>query len=336
MRLNAVSRFTAALLLLSSSATAFILSRALPLSARSASACPFTPANMQEQFHAAVSPLTTPVSMQKDGGQMRPLKMLEAGSSVQVAWVGNSFVFFNKLPRMVASMLKHDGIELIQKHVLVAGQGLDGHSRDEKVWKLLASKEWNYVILQDQSSVPGGADEVKLGESIAALASFFALRLPPADRGKVILYSTWGHKTGSPLLLHFKEAYPNFEEMNTKVTDGYRRYKHALLHARPSLDVGIAAVGTAFHSVYLAEVEQGRDPDDPHSLFSRLFAPDNFHPSQLGSYLAACVLYHQISGRSPSSLSLSDATWAEEALSPAMMQTLQDFAHAAVVKKESS
>lgn len=202
---------------------------------------------------------------------MRPLKMLEAGSSVQVAWVGNSFVFFNKLPRMVASMLKHDGIELIQKHVLVAGQGLDGHSRDEKVWKLLASKEWNYVILQDQSSVPGGADEVKLGESIAALASFFALRLPPADRGKVILYSTWGHKTGSPLLLHFKEAYPNFEEMNTKVTDGYRRYKHALLHARPSLDVGIAAVGTAFHSVYLAEVEQGRDPDDPHSLFSRLF-----------------------------------------------------------------
>ena len=51
-------------------------------------------------------------------------------AQTQIAWIGNSFVFFNKLPRMLAGMLAHDGTPVKQKDVLVGGQGLPGHSLD--------------------------------------------------------------------------------------------------------------------------------------------------------------------------------------------------------------
>jgi hypothetical protein len=75
--------------------------------------------------------------------------------ATQIAWIGNSFVFFNKLPRMLAGMLAHDGTQVKQKDVLVGGQGLPGHSLDQNVTKLLAQQKWDFVILQDQSAVPG-------------------------------------------------------------------------------------------------------------------------------------------------------------------------------------
>ena len=43
----------------------------------------------------------------------------------------------------------------------------------------------------------------------------------------------------------------------------------------------------------------GRDPLSAASLFSRLFAPDDFHPSRLGTYLAACVFALVLTGVSP-------------------------------------
>ena len=96
---------------------------------------------------------------------------------VQIAWVGNSFVYFNKLPRMLAGMLAHDGEAVKQRDVLVGGRGLHGHSQDDNVTQLLVQRKWDVVVLQDQSAVPGGADEAKFGESITALQSFFAPKL---------------------------------------------------------------------------------------------------------------------------------------------------------------
>mmetsp|Transcript_8781 Transcript_8781/g.14817 ORF Transcript_8781/g.14817 Transcript_8781/m.14817 type:complete len:128 (+) Transcript_8781:363-746(+) len=53
--------------------------------------------------------------------------------------------------------------------------------------------------------------------------------------------------------------------------------------------VVFAPVGQAFWEVYQAELAASRDPLASGSLFARLFQPDAFHPSRLGSYLAGCV-----------------------------------------------
>ena len=68
-------------------------------------------------------------------------------------------VSYNKMPDMLESMLKQEGMLLRQKDVLIGGQGLCGHSLDANVKELLHAEKWSYVVLQDHSSVPGGADE---------------------------------------------------------------------------------------------------------------------------------------------------------------------------------
>jgi hypothetical protein len=73
----------------------------------------------------------------------------------------------------------------------VGGQGLHGHSQDPNVAKMLSQRSWNFVVLQDQSAVPGGADEGKFADSLTALRSFFAPRLPKTGSGVVVLYSSW-------------------------------------------------------------------------------------------------------------------------------------------------
>ena len=48
-------------------------------------------------------------------------------------------------------------------------------------------------------------------------------------------------------------------------------------------------VACLFQIIYKEELAAGRDPTAESSLFARLFVPDAFHPSRLGSYLAACT-----------------------------------------------
>ena len=77
----------------------------------------------------------------------------------RLCWVGNSMVAYNQLASMLAAMLKQDSILLHQQDVLMGGQSLGGHSRNNNVRELLGvGKQWDYVVLQDNSSAPGGAD----------------------------------------------------------------------------------------------------------------------------------------------------------------------------------
>ena len=277
-------------------------------------------------------------------------------------------VSYNKMPDMLESMLKQGGVLLKQKDVLVGGQGLCGHSLDANVKQLLHAEKYSYIVLQDHSSVPGGADETAFQDTMAALDSFFAAHLPPASSCAVLLFNTWGHRDGSrpDHRPQHNFHYPNFLEMNAKTCAGYLAYKATLTEAAAEdLDVRIVPVGEAFRRIYIAVERQGQDPNDPDSLFARLYAPDGYHPSRLGSFLAACVFYGAMTGRSPKDLTfdtrgrtlimegflvqkafldtvfdefmrskLGDDKWKPEALTPELVRPLQAFAHAALYPGE--
>jgi hypothetical protein len=66
------------------------------------------------------------------------VKAKESGEDTQLAWIGNSFVYYNNLQKMLAAMLaKNSSVVLTQKDLLVGGQGLYGHSLDAKCKDLL-------------------------------------------------------------------------------------------------------------------------------------------------------------------------------------------------------
>merc|ERR1712228_999130 len=86
--------------------------------------------------------------------------------------------------------------------------------------------------------------------------------------------------------------------MNEAVQQGYEHY--ASLITTSDRKPIVAPVGKAFRLIH----------DEDYNLFYRLYDPDATHPSALGTYLAACVVYASITGHTPltlpSALGISD------------------------------
>lgn len=213
-----------------------------------------------------------------------------------IGFVGNSYTYYNDLPKLLKS-LSTSVFDLKYDSVLVGGQTFEGHSADLRVAVLLGTEQ-EYLVLQDNSAVPGGANSEKYQSSLRAVKDFFIPRLRESSVKTILVYSTWGHRDGC-VYPHLKPAYPDFMTMYEKTTQGYQEYAQLLSAALPDRNVIICPVGRAFATVYRDCEVAGIDPRSKDSLFHRLYAPDDFHPSRLGSYLAACVFFAVLSGTSP-------------------------------------
>ena len=213
---------------------------------------------------------------------------------MHISWVGNSFVYFNDLPTMLASMLVtlplHDAADggVTHSQVTPGGQRLVQHAEDERVAALLQQPA-THVVLQDHSCAPGR--ERNRQQTEAVLQAFFSERI--AATTNVLVYATWGNALGC-VYESYKADYPDFSTMQEKITAGCERYA-SVLGPRARL----VPVGDAFRFIFDEDRSAGRDPLDESSLFRRLYAPDNFHPSRLGSYLAACTFAYQLTAQSP-------------------------------------
>ena len=209
---------------------------------------------------------------------------------VRVAFVGNSYTYFNDLPSMLSSMCTSAGVRLETEQLTVGGQTLKGHSSDSRLLSLLSpDKHWDYVVLQDNSSVPGRAREDAFEASLSSLRDVFVpavARLAEKNpRIKVLLYESWGHHSGSVYkdLLPF---YPDFSTMTLKTSSGYAYYQSFLLGLLPStVSVHVVPVGSAFFSVH---------EECSRELFDSLYVDDLFHPSRFGTYLSACVFFRAV------------------------------------------
>jgi len=94
-----------------------------------------------------------------------------------------------------------------------------------------------------------------------------------------ILFMTWAHRDGWP-----ESGLTGYEAMQARITEGYLRIAQ-------ELGVSVAPVG---HAWLIATKEH---PD------LELWQGDGSHPTDQGSYLAACVFYATIFRQSPEGLS---------------------------------
>ena len=211
-------------------------------------------------------------------------------AKLSIAWVGNSFVYFNDLPSMLATLLlcakPFPGTTVEYDSVAPGGQRFAGHADDTAVAGMLRRRAWDVVVLQDNSGVPGGYDSGRYAESAYALTD----RLAPLTRDSLVclLYGTWGHRFGS-VYAEQQAAYPDYKTMQKLTTHGIDQYKRLLDRTQSCGAVGVAPVGDAWERIYDEDVRAKRDPLADDSLFSRLYKKDKFHPSVLGTFLAACV-----------------------------------------------
>ncbi|MFT4974599.1 MAG: hypothetical protein ACI8S6_000482 [Myxococcota bacterium] len=242
-------------------------------------------------------------------------------SQQKILHVGNSYTLNNNLDAMTAGLLSSGG-ESWQGAKLAAGGLLftDHVSRaadTKSPWHAaLASgqQDWAWVVLQEQSQLPGfPEDSPYVIESTAAAVELDDLA--EARGAQTLLLLTWGRRDGDA---DNTKLFPDFSTMQAHLTEGYLRYQAATTTAeRPTW---IAPAGLAFAHVY----DTTDDPLDPKGLFYALYAEDGSHPSLLGSYLTACVIYVTLTGNSAEGLPTPDA------LDEARRLPLQQAADAAV------
>lgn len=183
----------------------------------------------------------------------------------EVLFIGNSYTYVNGLPDMVGAMLSSKVKNVKVGMVAKGAYSLDAHWTDEGAKsprEVIGKEKWDAVVLQDQSGRPAMDPE----GTIADVVRFE--KLIHAKGARTILFMTWGHADDS------------FKEMSKII---------ALTYSRAAVKSGaeIAPVGLAWFQAIQKDAKLV------------LHSPDGSHPNVKGTYLAACVIYATLTGRSP-------------------------------------
>ena len=185
----------------------------------------------------------------------------QAEEDVRVLWIGNSLVYYNDLPKMVAELAKAGGQRsLANEQETPGGCTLEKHWTDGKALKKLAAHKWDFVVLQEQSQKP--------------------LTNPKPMFEYAKKFDAEVRKQGGKTLLYLPFPLAKAPENQAKLTK-----LHEDLAAE--LKARVVPVGPAW-------AKAQAEPTPPN-----LFNNDGVHPNRAGTYLAACAFYAAIYGKSP-------------------------------------
>ncbi|MBR6788151.1 MAG: DUF4886 domain-containing protein [Clostridia bacterium] len=193
----------------------------------------------------------------------------------RILFIGNSFTYFNNLPSLFSALCESAGIPVQVESVVKGGWYLSRYAdpQDEMHPAILAAaqKEWDYVILQDQSFNPAGNQEDFLSGA-RKLSQLFPCRK------KLVFYQTWAYEEGSAKLSSTGMTY---EQLHESLRDAYQQ-------AAKEMNALCVPAGDAFRLAH-----------DQYYYKFDLYRADAFHPSILGSYMIACTFFGTLFNKSP-------------------------------------
>ena len=182
---------------------------------------------------------------------------------MRILMLGNSFIFTNDLPAMLAESLGAEVISHTRGGARLAEQINPKTRMGASTLRALAEEKWDYVILQEMSNAPA-TTTAKFLETAGKLCTLIR-----ENGAKPVFYATWAYKNGSEKM----KAMPfSYEEMYRKMYEAYHQ-------AAEQNDALIADVGKVFF-------ERAQSVD--------LYAADGCHPNIEGTRLAAQVIAETI------------------------------------------
>jgi hypothetical protein len=260
-----------------------------------------------------------------------------AQSARTVLFIGNSFTFADKSAvhfyrADTVTDLNHEGIggvpALFKTFAAEAGLGYDvslethpgvgldwhlAHERD-----VLSQRSWDVVVMHGYSTLDAArpGDPATLVASAREAADLLRRQNPNVE---IHLMATWpradqtyvpaGHWAGQPI-----------EAMARDVRAGYDTAA-AAAHVQ-----SVIPVGEAWVRAFQAGVADPNPYDGVDAGKVDLWAYDHYHGSTYGYYLNALVIFGDITGRDPRSLTDRERAAFELGLSPAQAKALQQVA----------
>jgi len=194
--------------------------------------------------------------------------------STRVLFIGNSYTYFNNLPEIFTRLAEFGHQGKVETRMLApGGWRLKDHWEGGEARKALRENKWNYVVLQEQSTLGvnfflEGRQRVSSDQIFRPYAKKWAAEVRKAGATPVF-YLTWARKASPE-----DQAALNFVYMRAARESGAQ----------------VAPVGIAWARV------------GEQQPILELYYADGSHPSPAGSYLAGCTLYATIFHQSPTGL----------------------------------
>jgi hypothetical protein len=170
--------------------------------------------------------------------------------SIKLLFIGNSFTQRNNLPGLLAELAAARSLTVTYELISVGGASLRTHWNAGKAGKAIAEGVYDYVVLQEQSTLP-----MKNAKRMAENVRLFDEAIKRAG-SQAVLYMTWARQ--------------HAPETQQAIADAYNAIGQ-------ELGAIVVPVGLAWQT-FLSK-------HDKPLLYDR----DQSHPTLAGSYLAACA-----------------------------------------------
>ncbi|MBI5490138.1 MAG: hypothetical protein HY905_22580 [Deltaproteobacteria bacterium] len=214
----------------------------------------------------------------------------EAAEPLRVLFIGNSYTYQNDLPGRVELVAASDpvGPAIDAESIAIGGARLMDHLATASTVAAIHDGGWDFVVLQGQSVEPV-VDPAGFAYGATGLAAEIA-----ATPAESLFFETWARRAGDAV---YAESWSGGTPaaMQAGLRDGYQS-------AADAAGGRMVPVGDAWERTLA---------DHPAIV---LFDADGSHPSEAGTYLAACVFYAVLTGRpltaiggAPAGLSEPDA-----------------------------
>ena len=236
---------------------------------------------------------------------------------MNILFLGNSLIFYNDMPSIFRELAIAGGQDVTVESV-TRGSATMSHFASEteplgvRTREVLASKHWDYVIIEPSRRITPFEDTVMDEEMKAAR---ILKELAASAGAQVVLYAVWGNRTGRVEVCKGEPPQMPVVCVRDITREDHEAFMRQVSY-RISEDLGgvpIIQAGEAFER--LAAQDESIE----------LYDADLCHPSPAGSYLVACTAYATLFNEQSTGISYTfDQPCAE---------TLQRIADETVLKK---
>jgi hypothetical protein len=192
-----------------------------------------------------------------------------SGDEIQVLFLGSSYFAYNDLPGMFEDLAKASGRKILVRQVVPLGKNLDYHAVNSL--GMINSRDWDFIVLQGVGRIVAYPESAhfNLVETLNSLEHSIHAN---CDSTEIMFCMPWAYEDG----MLWAGGTDDYFDMQQRIYDNTLTYPD-------TVDMVISPVGWAWNSIMLEEPPQ-----------HYLFMSDWNHPSLLGSYLTACVIYSSV------------------------------------------
>ncbi|MCC7302933.1 MAG: T9SS type A sorting domain-containing protein [Bacteroidia bacterium] len=199
--------------------------------------------------------------------------------TIKVLFLGNSYTYSNNLPQLIRDLAQANGDTLYFDSNCPGGYTLNNHFNDATSIAKIYSDAWDFVVIQAQSQEPS-LSPVQVNITTTPYAMKIDSVIHANDScTRPVFFETWGRKNGDAINCG---AYPpvcTYTGMQDRLRSSYKLFAD-------TCEGLMSPVGESWRkSIALNPT-------------LNLFQGDESHPALEGSYLAACVFYEVLFGKS--------------------------------------